>query len=258
MEKLITEFDKLSIQNNANDTDFINQLVKRFDQLTLNGTIKENKKYLQMIFFSLEPLSSLPQRQDGCFQSREDYKIMLVQANLYLVKGGLCPVMETKSFNQKYIEDRVQTYLEKQKDCLRKPKKVIPIFKTEDWKVVLVWMPGFRNLPQICEEGKSKITKSKTTSKTTSKAKSKIRSKLRKTEMMVLTVKINRQSLEYPYPQYWLNQLNWNPIPQGNKIENIVEFITRHIKPEEHPELIDYLIDVPYPKIDFKKKFRMI
>lgn len=237
MENLIASFNKLSITDEH--LLLVNQLTTRFDKLVLDGTIKENKKYLQMIFFSLEPCCSQPKNDMGYYQSRSHHKMLFVQASLFLVKGNLCPVMETNSFDHSYVQKRVQTYLEKQKNCMRKPRKIIPIFTTEQQHMVLVWMPSFRN------EGENKRKGGKSQ-----------RSKLTKSQKILLSCYINRESSS-PYPQYWLNQLEWeiehsNEIfnPESVSLKQILTFIIKNVNPEECPELIDYLVDVPYSLMD--------
>jgi len=243
IEKIILDFNNISI--GLNDNSMLNNLISNFNQMTINGNIKEEKKYIQMIFFSLEPCFGKPQNDYGFYQTHYDKDMVLVQANLYILKDGTYPLIETKSFDEDYVKKRVILYLNTNKECKQIPKKIIPIFTNEKQMLVLVWMPSFNNSNN--RNNKEKYNKSK----------------LRKSQTITIICNIKRSVS--PHPQNWFNQIiydnfNFNTFVNENNINliQIIDFILKYIIPQNYPELTDYIVDIPYVFETFRtRKFNL-
>lgn len=233
IESLILDFNNISIK--LDDKSMVNNLISNFNQLSINGSIKEEKKYIQMIFFSLEPCFGKPQNNNGYYQTHYDKDMVLVQANLYILKDRTYPLIETKSFDEDYVKKRVMIYLDTNKECKQIPKKIIPLFTNEKQMVVLVWMPSFDNKRNYDKTKKEKYHKSK----------------LRRSQSFTVLCNINRSIS--PHPQNWFKQIiydnfNFNTFVNDNNINliEIINFILEHIIPQNYYELIDYVVDIPY------------
>ncbi len=245
MESLILDFNNISISLDHNL--MLNNLVSNFNQLSITGNVKEEKKYIQMIFFSLEPCFGESINENGFYQTHYDKDMVLVQANLYILKDGTYPLIETKSFNEDYVKNRVLIYLNTNKNCKQLPKKIIPIFTNDNQMVVLVWMPSFNNNQFI----KNNSNKHKN------------ESKLRKSQSFIFICNINRSIS--PHPQNWFNQIsydnfNFNTFINVNNMNliEIINFILEYIIPQNYPELNDYVVDIPYIFETFKtRKFNL-